>query len=424
MATQCHCVCPVPLRVPSATACAQCHCVCPMPLPRLPLTPRAPPLHAVLCCLAAGVAAVLGSCPKLRRLSLQQCYGAVSGADVLAAAAQQLPSRWQLQELQLHANGGTWTDQQAWHLLGQLPAKPLCPPSSTAVILPAGTSLTAAVMPQPGSAPAPHPQLLLQTLALVGVRGLTDALLGAISRASGGSAPLRLAALRLEECYALDSTAACTCDSSNGACSSTRQGACSSSTNTTSSGGGGCCGACGGGWVPSFTQASLQALLAASPRLTALRLRHSSRPLSEGFVEAAARACPALRHLSLDACDLVGGGFTWDASAQPHAALECVQVMGGARAGSRRGAGREGGGGPDAESGPLEPACVGQTAEILAWHPQVVKCKRLDDEGAAGAQLHGRGVVAAGAQQLLRRGDVSVSSHMLLQGRTLVQRMA
>lgn len=67
--------------------------------------------------------------------------------------------------------------------------------------------------------------------------------------------------------------------------------------------------------------AGVTELLLALPQLRSLRLRHVCA-LPAAFVSTARRACPLLSHLSLDACDLVDGGF--DA---PHDAFGALQAV-------------------------------------------------------------------------------------------------
>jgi hypothetical protein len=121
---------------------------------------------------------------------------------------------------------------------------------------------------------------LLHTLALVNVRGLSDALL---LRLAAAAPQLPLQHLRLEDCFAGQQPF-----------------------------GGG--GAAGGGpealpWRPSFSQPALLRLLTRCPALASLRLRHAAAPLSAGFVSESAGACPLLQHVLLDQCDLADGGF-------------------------------------------------------------------------------------------------------------------
>jgi hypothetical protein len=152
----------------------------------------------------------------------------------------------------------------------------------------------------------------LQVLALVGIRGVDNSFLAALTAA--GCPQLRH--LRLEECYR------CDCDSRRGC----REGADRVSSSSSSRGAApeqqqvSPCRPTG----PAFTQDALLALLPACPALHSLRLRHVA-PLTAGFCRSVAAAAPLLRHLLVDGCDL--GGVPWVRLApDPHGALVEVQV--------------------------------------------------------------------------------------------------
>lgn len=72
-----------------------------------------------------------------------------------------------------------------------------------------------------------------------------------------------------------------------------------------------------------FTSSVFLGFLSHCRRLQSLRLRHSCR-LSQHCVSAMRQACPLLRHIALDGCDLVDGGFRTDHDA--YSALETVLV--------------------------------------------------------------------------------------------------
>ncbi|KIY93455.1 hypothetical protein MNEG_14507, partial [Monoraphidium neglectum] len=251
-----------------------------------------------------GVSAVLAACRKLRILRLQQCAGPLDGGTLLAAAERQ-PRRWRLEELQLVGGGPVQLlDRQLLRLL-QAPAPApegrgagegragadaghgACSSSGDC----GGDGGSAGGSAQPPVAtplPPPPPPFLLHTLALVNVRGLSDALL---LRLAAAAPQLPLQHLRLEDCFV--------------------------GQRPLGGGGGGGGGGAGGAapnaphapWRPSFSQPALLRLLTRCPALASLRLRHAAAPLDAGFVAEAAGACPLLQHVLLDQCDLADGGF-------------------------------------------------------------------------------------------------------------------
>jgi len=219
----------------------------------------------------AGLAAVATRCRELRQLSLVLC--AVSEAGV----APLLRANPRLQSLRLSECVGPF-------------GAAMLPPAADA----GGggrASLVFCRLEGGGRCPLSSAQLAallgarrvdaLQCLSIVGAAALCDRFLAALA---GRAAALQH--LRLEEC--------------------SRDGD-------------------GGGSQPAFSAAALLTLAAAAPRLRSLRLRHCSERLGEGFVPALVAAAPLLHHLTLDACDLEGGGFR--AACDAHSALETAAVF-------------------------------------------------------------------------------------------------
>ena len=238
---------------------------------------RCPHLQELSLKLAAvgtqGVAAVLAGCRRLRALRLEHCAGALDGA-ALAAAAVGTGGRWALEDLQLVGGGALQITDGDLAALLQLGA---------------GKAVAPALAPR--AAP-------LHTLALCNVRGLTDAALARLEAAAAAGA-VRLRHLRLEDCFV--------------------------GGGGSSSGAGEAAAAPTAPRRPSFSERALLRLLARSPALLSLRVRHAAAPLSAAFVGAAAGACPLLRRLLLDQCDLSDGGFSL--APDPYGALEAVQVV-------------------------------------------------------------------------------------------------
>lgn len=204
---------------------------------------------------------------------------------------------------------------------------------------PASTPLPSLSRLLPSSAPAPA-VLRLHTLALVNVRGLSDALLSrlaATAGAGGACSGLPLKHLRLEDCYCREGRGSGGPSgihniranaSGASSCGSSKGGSCggahaSSLCPPSRAGEGGSCGAACG-LRPSFTAVGVLQLLSSCPRLLSLRLRHAAAPLAAGFVEEAAARCPLLQRVLLDQCDLQAGGFSLAPDA--YSALTVVQV--------------------------------------------------------------------------------------------------
>lgn len=204
------------------------------------------------------------------------------------------PCRWQLEELQLVGGGPvTMSDQQLAALL-QLPDASAPPAGGNQVELP-----QRAGSPGPMQSAAAPPRL--RALALSNARGLTDDFLAQLA-AAGGAGGLQLRHLRLEDCWVPPPGSGCS--SCTAACPAQAPPQVA--------------------WRPAFTPRALQRLLAASPGLLSLRLRHASAPLETDFLLAAAEACPLLQHVLLDECDLRPGGVAL--APDPYGALDTLQV--------------------------------------------------------------------------------------------------
>lgn len=249
----------------------------------------------ILMCWHVGVNAVLRACPKLHVLQLLHCSGSFSAAGLLEGTEQL--HRWPLTDLRVVGASNLMTNDDVMRLLG------------------ANCDMQHCTL---GTAKLPNKQMLLKTLCLIGVTGLTNGLLQLLAAAG---CP-HLLHLQLEECYTPVAQSGCSycCPGSSKVNGVTSSSECSSSAagrqhkdrNSSQL------------WVPSFDGAALLQLLQHTSYLQTLRVRHAVTPLEPDFVLAVADAAPVLQMLVLDACDLRKGGF--NARPNPYGALQVVQV--------------------------------------------------------------------------------------------------
>jgi hypothetical protein len=211
----------------------------------------------------------------LRSSSAQQENSTDDSAGQPQQQQQQQQHRWQLSTVQLDGPHTEATDQQLLQLLAV--------PSQSNVSQTWST---------------------LVNLCLVRVRGLSDALLDALS-----AARCSLQHLKLQDCY--------TYNNSSSSSSSLKAGhdLCSGRT------------AAGGALNPSFSERALLQLLqqCCQSSLKSLQLRHAVSPLGLSFVVQAVAAAPLLQLLVLDACDLPRSG-AFELETSPHGALQAVHV--------------------------------------------------------------------------------------------------